>query len=93
VGKGDKDVSFIKSRLRRIELASHRSYRCPECSLSLDGPGRIVLDRIPEGEPEQCPQCRRWLWFVIKVVYDSPTPRGRGLPLAVRCLKGEGHKL
>jgi hypothetical protein len=65
-------VSFIKSRLRRIESASHRSYRCPECGFAPDVPGRIVYDRIPEGEPEQCPKCGRWLWFVIKVVYDSP---------------------
>ena len=65
-------MSFIKSRLRRIESASRRSYRCPECALPPDGPGRIVSDRIPEGEPEHCPKCGRWLWFVIEVVYDSP---------------------
>jgi DNA-directed RNA polymerase subunit RPC12/RpoP len=86
-------VSFIKSRLRRIELASRRSYRCPECGLPLDGPGRIVLDRIPEGEPEQCPQCRRWLWFVIEVVYDSPTPRGEGATVGREMFEGGSGKL
>jgi hypothetical protein len=69
-------VSFIKSRLRRIELAARRSYRCPECGLSPDGPGRIVYDRIPEGEPEHCPKCGRWLWFVIKVVSSGDSEGG-----------------
>ena len=70
-------MSFIKSRLRRIESASRRSYRCPECALPPDGPGRIVYDQIPEGEPEHCPECGRWLWFVIEVVRTGDS-EGRG---------------
>jgi DNA-directed RNA polymerase subunit RPC12/RpoP len=71
-------VSFTKSRLRRIESASRRSYRCPECGFAPDVPGRIVIvgegfGEVDEHDPEErCERCGRWLWFVIEVVYDSP---------------------
>jgi hypothetical protein len=59
-------MSFIKSRLRRVESAT-RSSHCPECGLPPDGPGRIVYDRIPEGSEEFCARCGRRVWFVIEV--------------------------
>ena len=31
---------------------------------------RTVLEGIPEGESELCPECGRPLWIVIKVFYD-----------------------
>jgi hypothetical protein len=69
-------VSFINSRIRRLERHAARGGRCSECGLPPDGPRRIVLERIPEGEPEFCPECERPLWCVIKVVYDED---GEGL--------------
>jgi ribosomal protein S14 len=72
-------VSFINSRLRRIESAARRSYRCPECGHLPDGPGYSVLmnEARPEesfkGDPdERCVRCGRHLYFVIRVVHDSP---------------------
>jgi hypothetical protein len=67
-------VSFIKSRLRRIESAARRSHPCPEYGLLPDVPGRIVIvGEVDEHDPEErCERCGRWLWFVIEVVYDSP---------------------
>jgi DNA-directed RNA polymerase subunit RPC12/RpoP len=59
-------VSFIKSRLRRVEAAS-RSSRCPECGLPPDGIGRIVYGERPEGSEEFCARCGRRVWFVIEV--------------------------
>jgi hypothetical protein len=68
-------VSFIKSRLRRLEEKRHGG-SCPECGLPPDGPGRIVYDHIPEGEPERCPRCERPLWCVIQIVYDGDEEGG-----------------
>jgi hypothetical protein len=71
-------MSFIKSRLRRLE--EHiRGGRCQECGLSPYGPGRIVYDRIPEGAEEVCLVCGRRLWFVIEVG-STETSGGRGEP-------------
>jgi hypothetical protein len=70
-------VSFIKGRLRRIESASRRFYRCPECGFAPDDAGRFVVvgegsGEVDEHDPEErCDRCGRWLWFVIKVGYDS----------------------
>ena len=64
-------MSFINSRIRRPERHAARGGRCSECGLPPDGPGRIVYDHIPEGEPEFCPECGRSLWCVVKVVYDD----------------------
>jgi len=71
-------VSFIKSRLRRIESASRCYYRCPECGLPPDGPGRIVLivdgtpaEDFPDDPGERCERCGRRLWCVLMVVYDE----------------------
>jgi hypothetical protein len=70
-------VSFIKGRLRRLE-GRMQGGRCPECGLSLDEPGRIVLidDGTPaEGFPadpeECCSRCGRRLWCVVELVYDE----------------------
>ena len=70
-------MSFIKSRLRRIESAARRSYRCPECGFAPDDGGRIVVvgegfGEVDEHDPEErCGRCGRYLWCVIKVVYDG----------------------
>jgi ribosomal protein S14 len=68
----------LKSRLKHLE--EHRSSsRCDGCGLLPDGPGYIVLidEERPEesfkGYPEErCARCGRYLWFVIRVVYDPP---------------------
>ncbi len=67
-------MSF-KSRLRHLE-ERRRSGRCDGCGLTPSGPGYIVLidEERPEesfkGDPEErCPECGRYLWFVIRVVY------------------------
>jgi ribosomal protein S14 len=71
-------MSFIKGRLRRLEERSRGGGRCQECGLPPDGPGYIVL--IDEGRPEEsfdgdpderCGSCGRYVWCVIKVVYDD----------------------
>ena len=77
-------MSFIKSRLRRLE--EHISGgRCQECGLLPDGQGYIVLidEKRPEesfkGDPdERCGRCGRWLWFVIKVAGTGDTEGGGG---------------
>jgi len=68
-------MSSIKSRLRRLEKGS-AGETCLECSFPPGAPGRIVHERIPEGEPEFCPSCGRPLWTVIKVVYDDEEGEG-----------------
>ena len=77
-------MSFIKSRLRRIESASRRFYRCPECGFAPDAPGRIVVvgegfGEVDEHDPEErCDRCGRFLWFVIKVVETGDSEGGGG---------------
>ena len=74
-------MSFIKGRLRRLE-GCMQGGRCPECGLSPDGPGRMVLivdgtpaEGFPEDPEERCSHCDRSLRCVIRLVYDE---EGRG---------------
>lgn len=73
----------MRGRLRAIEGAL-RGGPCPECKLPPDGPGRIVLDdhdhEPPEDPGERCPGCGRFLWLVIKVVYEGEEDAGPGDP-------------
>jgi hypothetical protein len=76
--KGYLEVSAVKGRLSRLE-GRMRGGRCSECGLVPDGPGYIVFiddgspaEGFPDDPDERCSRCGRWLWFVIKVVYDSP---------------------
>ncbi len=65
-------MSFTRSRLRKIEGAA-RGGPCPECNLHPDGPGYIVLEdgeEAPKDTDERCPSCGRFLWFVIRGVYE-----------------------
>ena len=70
-------MSFIKSRLRRIESASRRYHQCPECGFAPNVPGRIVVvgegfGEVDEHDPEErCDRCGRYLWCVIRVVYED----------------------
>ena len=68
-------MSFIRSRLRRIEGAV-RGGRCSECKLPPDGPGYIVYagDGLPEDPDERCRGCGRRLWFVVEVVAPGAPP-------------------
>jgi hypothetical protein len=70
-------MSFIKGRLRRLEERS-RGGPCPGCGLSPDEPGRIVLiddgrpaEGFPDDPAECCERCGRYLWCVIRLVYDE----------------------
>jgi membrane protease subunit (stomatin/prohibitin family) len=62
-------MNFLNTRLRRLEKRA-KGGPCSECGLRPDGHGHVILERIPEGEQEFCPECGRPLWTVIKVVYD-----------------------
>ena len=63
-------MSFIKSRLRRVEAAT-RGGTCPDCKLTPDGPGYIAYGRRPEGSEEFCGRCGRRLWFVVEVAGEG----------------------
>jgi hypothetical protein len=70
----------IEGRLRRLEESRHGG-ACPECGLSPEGKGHIVLidERDPErsfkGDPEErCVRCGRPQWCVIEVVYGDDSP-------------------
>jgi hypothetical protein len=65
----------IDSRLRRLE---ERRHRCPECGLPPDGHGHLAVinEEHPEksfdGDPdERCANCGRFLYTVLRVVYDG----------------------
>jgi hypothetical protein len=73
-------MSFINSRLRRVEAAARKgpAGRCRECGLPPNGPGYIVLideedpDKSVAGDPnERCEGCDRPLWFVIEVMGEG----------------------
>jgi rRNA maturation protein Nop10 len=66
-------VSFIKSRLRRLEAAPRQTRRCPECGLRTQDKGYIVVDgKDPAGElPEVCPECGRYTRIRIVVVEEG----------------------
>jgi hypothetical protein len=71
----------VQSRLERLE-ASARSGpsggRCPECGLSPEETGSIVLkydgtpaEGFPDDPGERCERCGRPLWCVLNLVYDE----------------------
>jgi hypothetical protein len=77
-------VSFINSRLRKLEERISGGGPCPECE---GGPVRFNVvygdeessaNEVPE---EFCAECGRPLWTIIKVVYDGDEakPGGGGL--------------
>jgi hypothetical protein len=64
----------IEHRLRRLEGRGG----CQACGLPPDGPGRIAVisEEHPEesfdGDPnERCERCGRFVYTVIRVVYDD----------------------
>ena len=68
-------MSGLDGRLRRLEESGGR---CPECGLTPDGHGRmaVINEERPEksfdGDPdERCGRCRRFLYTVLRVVYDD----------------------
>ena len=70
-------MSFIKSRLRRLEEHIGGG-RCQECGLPPHGPGRIVLfgeaaprQTLPDNPEERCGSCGRPLWCVLRIVYED----------------------
>lgn len=66
-------MSFIKSRLRRLEAASRQVRRCPECGFRSQDRGYIVVDGndpVPE-LPEVCPECGRYTRIHIVVVEEG----------------------
>ena len=69
-------MGFSRRTLRRLERRGRGP--CPECGLSPDEPGRIVVrdDGTPaEGFPvdpgECCERCGRPLWCVINIIYGA----------------------
>jgi hypothetical protein len=80
-------MGSINSRLTRLE--EQGGGICPECGFPPDSKGTIVLideedrERSFQGDrDERCKLCGRRLWYVIEVVYGSPSEaggeRGRG---------------
>ena len=70
----------ISSRLEKLEASARSgpSGRCPECGLTLDGPGRIVLiddgrpaEGFPDDPGERCERCGRHLWCVLRLIYHE----------------------
>jgi hypothetical protein len=75
-------VGSIEGRLRRLEERGQGG-RCPECGLPPNGPGYLALvgeedpDKSFAGDPaERCGCCVRYLYTVIRVVYDEPEGGG-----------------
>ena len=71
-------MSFIKGRLRRLEGRMMQGGRCPECGLTPEGPGRIVViddgtpaEGFPDDPGERCERCGRPLWCVVRLVYEE----------------------
>jgi hypothetical protein len=75
-------MSFIKNRLRRLE--ERRYGHCPECGLPPRGHGRLAVineehpDKSFAGDPdERCARCGRFLYTVLRVVYEDEGGGGR----------------
>jgi hypothetical protein len=71
-------MSSVERRLKRLEKERARHSPCPECGQPPDGPGYIVIidgerpERSFDGDPdERCSRCGRYLWCVIRLVYES----------------------
>jgi hypothetical protein len=72
-------VSFIKSRLGRLEAGIRGDDRCPVCGLAAGErrPIAVINEEHPEkscaGDPhERCTRCGLSLYTVLRIVYDSP---------------------
>jgi ribosomal protein S14 len=71
-------MSFINSRLRRLEETIRGARRCPECGLSAGDPEarRIVTtyeddeNAVEEALAECCEECGRPEVLHLRVVYD-----------------------
>jgi hypothetical protein len=68
-------MSGLDGRLRRLE---RRGSRCPECGLAPDErrPPAVIYEEHPEkgfdGDPEErCGRCGRFLYTVLRVVYEG----------------------
>jgi hypothetical protein len=72
----------LEGRLRRLEEHGGGGF-CPECGFTPGSEGTFVIidEERPEesfkGAPdERCKLCGRRLWYVIEVVYGSPSEAG-----------------
>jgi ribosomal protein L37AE/L43A len=71
-------MTFFGSRLRRAESKMRDSVRCPECGLSPQQRGYIVVDGkdpVPD-LPEVCPECGRSTRLRIVVVEEGGEGEG-----------------
>jgi hypothetical protein len=71
-------MSFIRSRLRRLEQSRRGQLPCPGCGLKPQDKDYIVLcgnDPAPE-VPEVCPECDRNTRLHIVVVYEGDEGEG-----------------
>jgi hypothetical protein len=69
-------VGFNRRTLRTLERRGRRP--CPECGLSPDEPGHIVVihdgtpaEGFPDDPAECCERCGRHLFTVIHLVYNE----------------------
>ena len=70
-------MGFNRRTLKRLERRGPRP--CPECGLSPEEPGRIVLKYdgtpaegfFPDDPGECCERCGRALWCVLNLVHDE----------------------
>jgi hypothetical protein len=69
-------VGFNRRTLRRLERRGPRP--CPECGLSPEEPGTFAIiddgtpaEGFPDDPEERCERCGRYLWCVIRLVYDE----------------------
>lgn len=66
-------MSFFGSRLKRLEEKAGGTLTCEACRYPPGTGGIIVLwtEERPYDPQERCSGCGRYLWVVIKVVYDD----------------------